>query len=95
MDAMANGIYVPPEQSRLRLEEALSKFTTDELLKTVGQYEVWKKTGDFTLTYTIAQDLWQSLLEKENPNKIYGPLQVYDAIARELARRLLSISKPL
>jgi hypothetical protein len=95
MDEMANGIFVSPEKTRLQLEEALINITTDNLLEVVKKYEVWKTTGDYTLTHTIAQELWQEILEPSQPNKIYGPLSVYDAVARELARRLLSISEPL
>jgi predicted transcriptional regulator YdeE len=88
MDEMANGIFILPDENRLALDDALSNYEFNTLLKVVRQYESWKKTGEFTLTHTIAQELWQSLLEKDNPNKIYGPLEVYDAITREIARRI-------
>ena len=89
MDAMANGIYVEPEKSRELLIELLREVSTKELLSVVKEYRVWINTDQWTLVHTIAHDIWQSHFTEKEPNRLDGPLFVYDGICRELARRLL------
>ena len=88
MNSKSNGIYIGPEQHRANLAKALSQVETRKLIQSVKDHDAWMRDGDFTLdTNQIINELFYKWVEPINSNKIYGRLQVYDAVARELASR--------
>jgi hypothetical protein len=93
MDAMANGVIIEPEKSRVKLAELLEPISTEDLLKVVSEYNVWLNSGRWSLIHTIAHDIWQEHFTEKEPNRYDGPLWVYDGIGRELARRLRAEQK--
>jgi hypothetical protein len=93
MDAMANGTYLEPENSRVLLIELLRTISTEELLEVVKEYRAWINTGKWTLVYTMAHIIWQDHFSDLKPNRLDGPLFVYDGICRELASRLLTVEQ--
>jgi hypothetical protein len=84
-----NGTYIEPERSRREIERRLADSSDEELRAASECYLNWVNGGVLDFSSTVVYEIWIKYLEEINPNKIYGQLQAYDAVCREIAKRCL------
>lgn len=74
-------IALSPDHPRMKygIREFL-KYSDDDLLEAVREYERWQENREFRLQYTVCAELAGS----EETDSLF---EVYDAVCREIARR--------
>lgn len=91
-DLPTNGTFIAPNEKRNNLAKRLENFSTEELKNAAKCYEEWMNTSyvepfNETIINTIYLEYFAGLNNGGMLKKLYGMLEAYDAICREIAKR--------
>ena len=91
-DLPTNGTFIAPNEKRISLAKSLEKFSTEELKEAVKCYEEWMRNSyvepfNETIINTIYLEHFSYLNNDGMLKKLYGMLEAYDVVCREIAKR--------
>ena len=86
----ANFLIIPTNPVTDLLDKGgLDKYSTHDLLEAVEEYEKWLETSEFRMQNTVCANICKEVTKAKISEKPFSWLKAYDAICREIARRVL------